>query len=725
MGFLKTSLVLVYAFLLVRATDNGLQEPTGDGFTECRKRQNLTALEVLPGGGWDNLRNLDRGRVMNISYSLCKTSEDGKYFIPDQVYVVPQKQTSMDIVSDMINSWMDYKSSTSASINSEVSFLSILNAKFSASFERVKTHQVRDSSMTTRIQVRNLMYRVKSIPNFQLDQGFKQQLIEIANYIENNQTKAADYYTQLLVLNYGTHVLTGVDAGASLVQVDQIKSSFVSDSWSRKSSISASAGATFFHTVNVGLSSQVESTDQFTRHYVGNRTHSRIESNGGVPFYPGITLQKWQQGLSNQLVAIDRSGLPLSFFVTPMNIPELPKPTVTKLSQAIERAITLYYTVNTHPGCVDLNSPNFNFQANLDDGSCKEAGTNFTFGGIYQQCTPLSGPGAQSLCQALTQKNPLTGAFSCPSGYSAIRLHSGLREEGVSQYECHRHCHSCWIVLSCCKDVCGDVYYVNKAHFDAYWCAATPGTSVPQNTGYLFGGLYGPKSSNPLTQGHSCPMAFYPLHLFQHLRVCVSEDYEMGLRYSLPFGGFFSCEAGNPLAAQPQSPGKDSAREEASAYPKRCPSGYSQHLAAISDSCQVLYCVRSGSFNDLNLAPINLPPFMHLPLLTMGSTNTVVVMSEYQEPWVKDTATNLWRVVPVSDARRLFGASPSRGPGVAAGISIAIILALVGMLGLTFYARKRCRNRGYQTLESEHLVISTSSCENAESQDSPDPNTDA
>ncbi|XP_072120339.1 macrophage-expressed gene 1 protein-like [Mobula birostris] len=687
MKSLKISLVLAHAFLCVlsvRATDNSLQEPSGDGLSNCRKQQSLTALEVLPGGGWDNLRNLDRGRVMTISYSQCKTSEDGEYFIPDQVYVVPRKQTSLDIMADMMNSWMDYKSTTSASVNSEISFLSILNAKFSASFERIKTAQVRDSSITTRIQVRNLIYHVKSIPNFKLDAGFKQQLIEIANHIENNQTRAADYYAQLLVLNYGTHVLTGVDAGASLVQVDQVKSSFVSDSWSQKSSISASAGATFFNVVNLGanlslnLNSHEESPDQFTRYYVGNRTHSRIESNGGVPFYPGITLQKWQQEITNHLVAIDRSGQPLNFFVTPSKLPELPKPTVTKLSWAIKRAINLYYRVNFRPGCVDIKSTNFNFQANVDDGSCKGVGTNFTFGGVYQECTPVSGPDAESLCQSLAQKNPLTGAFSCPPGYSAIHLYSGQREEGLSRYECHQHCESCWIIGSCCEDVCSNVYYVNRARFESYWCAATPSTTVPQNSGYLFGGLYSSKSSNPVTQGHSCPTAFYPLQLFQHLQVCVSEDYEMGLRYSLRFGGFFSCEAGNPLAEPAQNP------DRATAYPKRCPEGYSQHLASISDSCQILYCVKSGSFNNLKLAPINLPPFLHLPLLTTGSTNTVLVMTEYQKPWVKDTATNLWRVVPISDARNLFDKSHSSGHRVAVGISTAITVALLGIVGLTF-----------------------------------------
>uniref|UniRef100_UPI00398F5B52 macrophage-expressed gene 1 protein-like n=1 Tax=Pristiophorus japonicus TaxID=55135 RepID=UPI00398F5B52 len=684
--------------LTVGAMDSRLRVPSGDGLAECRKGQSLTALEVLPGGGWDNLRNLDRGRVMNISYSQCKTTEDGTYFIPDQVYVVAQKRTSIEIVSEVIENWLLYKSSTSASVNAEVSFLSFLNSRFSADSERVKIHQVRDSSTTTRIQVRNLMYEVKASPNFQLDQGFKEQLIEIANYLENNQTRAADYYSELLVLDYGTHVLTGVHAGASLLQEDQVSSSFVSDNWSRKTTITASAGATFFHTVNVGLGGQSESSEQLTKQYVGNRSHSRIESHGGPPFYPGITLQKWQQEISNQLVAIDRSGRPLNFFVSPHTVPELPAPTVRKLAQTLERAIALYYTVNRHPGCLDLRSPNFNFQANVDDESCEERGTNFTFGGLYQECTGLSGSDAQPLCQALGQRNPLTGSFSCPAGYAAVRLHSGVKEEAYSQYECHRHCHSCWLISTCCENVCGDAYHVRKARFESYWCAATG--VVNQSSGYLFGGLYSTvRAGNPLTHSRSCPPAFYPLHMLRDLKVCVSDDYEMGSRYAAPFGGFFSCEVGNPLAARPSSPGGH--------YPKRCPGSYSQHRAAISDGCQVLYCVKSGAFDAADLPPVNLPPFAQLPLLVTGSTNTVLVLSEHQAPWLKDGETHRWRATQLSEVRHVLGeasSATSTSGGATAAISIAVTLALVGLIALALYAKNRWRNRGYQGLEHYSVI---------------------
>lgn len=124
-----------------------------NGLQDCRKTMTTPALEVLPGGGWDNLRNLDMGRVMNFSYSQCQTTEDGVYLIPDEVFVIPQKVSGVETNSDIISSWLDQRSTTSHSINADASFFSVLNAKYSSENQRMKTHQVRETAVTARVQV--------------------------------------------------------------------------------------------------------------------------------------------------------------------------------------------------------------------------------------------------------------------------------------------------------------------------------------------------------------------------------------------------------------------------------------------------------------------------------------------------------------------------------------------------------------------------------------------
>ncbi|KAM6274305.1 macrophage-expressed gene 1 protein [Porphyrio hochstetteri] len=671
----------------VRGAERSQELSSSAVFPECKSTLKLPSLEVLPGGGWDNLRNLDMGRVISLSYSLCKTTEDGSYIIPDEIFTIPRKQSNLDINSEIIESWKDYQSITSASINLELSLFSSINGKFSYDFHRTKTHQVRDHAITTRVQVRNLVYTAKIYPGAVLDKGFKKQLLTIASHLENNQTRMADFLAEVLVLNYGTHTITSIDAGASLVQEDQIKATFLKDSEATRSSITASAGMAFHSIINVKDKGSLDITSGFTKQYLENRTNSRVESIGGTPFYPGITLKTWQEGIRNQLVALDRSGLPLYFFINPSTLPELPTPTVKKLARRVEMAIRRYYAFNTYPGCTDVTSPNFNFHANADDGSCKGAMTNFTFGGVFQECTGLSGPDTNALCQGLEQRNPLTGAFSCPTPYTPVLLGMQEREEGHSHLECHNKCS---LGIFCHRE-CRDTFWLSRVQFRAYWCVMN-GPLAP-GSGYLFGGLFSAHSANHITGAQSCPSGYFPLKLFDELRVCVSQDYEGGSQYMVPFGGFFSCQAGNPLVGQHQGTAEDP-------HAKSCPPGFSQHLALISDSCQVEYCIQAGLFTGGSLPPARLPPFTQPPT-NLPAINTVLVSSgDGDGTWVRDGQSHMWRLAQPEEIRHVAEAVRGRGltGGEVAGISAAVLAGLATVLGTACYSRWRYRVRGYHAM---------------------------
>ncbi|XP_052460075.1 macrophage-expressed gene 1 protein-like [Carassius gibelio] len=667
-----------------------------NGLRLCRKNSSLSALEVLPGGGWDNLRNIDMGRVMNLSYSQCQTTEDGVYLIPDEVFVIPQKVSGVETNSEIIMSWLEHKSSTSSSINADASFFSVVNAKFSTENQRMKTHQVKESSVTARVQVRNHLYTVKAYPDFTLDSRFAQQAEEIADAIENNQTRQATYLSEKLILDYGTHVITSVDAGATLVQEDYLKMSYISDSQSDASSITASAGFNFFDKVKFDIGTSTSQKTSQTSGYQGNITYSLIQSHGGALFYPGITLQKWQESTLNNLVAIDRSGLPIHYFLNPSTFPDLPVPTVNKMASSVRKAAEQYYKVNTIPGCVNPNSKNFNFQANVDDASCEGPVTNLSFGGIYQRCTPLTSDG-NAICDETAQRNPATGDYSCPRQYDSTLLRSETVERGYNHYECHSHCHSCgflWL-STCCDQTCGDAYRVRRAKVETYWCSTTQ--KAPEYSGYLFGGLFRPGMQNPLTKSNSCPPNYFPQHFLSNgMMVCLSNDYEAGTRFSVPFAGFFSCQSVNPLAN-----GQN-----------RCPPQFSQHLASISDGCQILYCVQSGVFTGGQLMPIRLPPFTRPPMVSMIATNTVAVMTEGDRSWVRVGQTKMWRLAKpgeINQMASMFDTSSSKmSGGEKAGVAIGVmVLVALVVVGTVFIMKRRKRfsatslSRGYEQIHGQ------------------------
>ncbi|XP_072288799.1 macrophage-expressed gene 1 protein-like [Eucyclogobius newberryi] len=658
---------------------------------QCRASTNLsiTSLGVLPGGGWDNLRNMDMGRVMNLSYVQCQTTEDGFYLIPDEVFVIAQKETGVETSSEIINSWMEQKSVTSSSINADASFLTFVNGKYSTENQRMKTHQVKESATTTRVQVRNFLYTVKAYPDFTLDSRFAQQVKDIADAIENNQTKNAAYLSEKMVVDYGTHVITTVDAGASLVEEDYLNSKYISDNVSQGVSVKAQAGFNFFDKLKFdigGGSSQSSSTLQT---YQSNIQYSIIQSHGGVPFYPGITLQKWQESIKNNLVAIDRSGVPLHYIINHNRLSDVPPPTVEKVSQSVQKAIQRYYAVNTRPGCVDVNSKNYNFQANVDDASCEGPATNLSFGGVYQQCIQLSAD-AGPLCEKLAQKNPDTGDFSCRSPYAPTLLRSEVRQEGYTSYECYDHTYRCGFLYlkHCHQQICRDNNYVRSARIETYWCSVNG--KAPDNSGYLFGGLYSPSSINPITNTKGCPPNYIAETLLSDgMKVCVSRDYETGSRYAVLFGGLFSCQSTNPLANNQ----------------RRCPHRFSQHLAIVSDGCEILYCVQSGLFTGGDLKPIRLPPFTKPPLVSMQATNTVMVMTEGDKNWIRVGKTKLWKLAKTEEIQEMVKQmdpeynklSSGEKTGVAFGVLalVALVVAVAVVL-----VKKRGRLPRFQMTKS-------------------------
>ncbi|XP_041518096.1 macrophage-expressed gene 1 protein-like [Microtus oregoni] len=671
--------VLIWTTVACAEEDKLLGETSETSFRKCQQAFNIPVLEVLPGGGWDNLRNIDMGRVMDLTYTNCKTTEDGQYIIPDEVFTIPQKESNLDMNSEILDSWVNYRSTTSASINMGLDFPFKVNGKFSSEFQRMKTLQVKDHAVTTRVQVRNLAYTVKNNPSSELSLGFKKELMEICDHLEKNQTKMATYLAELLVLNYGTHVITSVDAGAALIQEDHIRSSFLKNHKGNHAAVTTSAGITFAKAVSFKPEVGFDYQNSLTIGYLANRTNSRMQSIGGAPFYPGITLETWQNGMANHLVAVDRSGLPLHFFIKPNKLPGFPYHLVEKLSKTVETAVRNYYNFNTYPGCTNVDSPNFNFQANTDDGSCDGKVANSPFGGVYQVCQQLS-YSSLNLCQKLEQKNPLTGKFSCPSGYSTVHLLTQTHEEGYRDTECRQKC----TLKIFCKKVCENVFKVAKAEFRAYWCVAS--SQVSQNSGLLFGGVFTDKSINPVTNEQSCPSGYLSLSLLQNLKVCVSMDHELGHKFSIPFGGFFSCTKGNPLVNSSTS------RDLGESFLQKCPGGFSQQLAVINDGCQVSYCVKAGIFTKDSLAPVRLPPYTQLPLMSQSDTSSNgETSSDSAASWIKDSYAQQWRLERPSGLH-----SGSTSGGTVAGITVGAILAVGVFIAMAIYGHRRSKKSEYK-----------------------------
>ena len=717
-------LFLLPVFVTALNSSGSATYPVGD-IRNCpstqpgRPTEPLLRMEALPGQGFDNLRNHEKSSIAQRSYTQCKITNDGQYLVPDDFLVIPLQRARVDTFATFFAHWDDYTSMDAFSINVEASAFSLISGKFGFEYQTVKEHQFNDLSQTTRTQIRANRYKLVLQPGFQLDTNFKTRLLDIAANIQSNNTFYAGYLSDLLIRDYGTHIVKSVDAGALAAQIDSITKTYVQSKNSDMISVTAAASGSFFKGMfSVGVSTAFSHSNADTTGYSSAVTHSQIVSIGGPILRPNMTLEEWSEGLPDNLVAIDRAGEPLHYALTPESLPELPSPTLRELVDYVYYAVNRYYSVNTHYGCTDPSSPNFEYEANLNDGSCHEPLTNYSFGGVYQTCQVEPGLDYQDLCaKGGAQRNPLTGDFSCPTGYTAIELHNGTIT-GVSKKSiCNNVCHHCHLFGwgRCCQCMQATINVMSAANYQAYWCVAEG--KVESNHGFMFGGIYTTKSINPVSKAMSCPNHFYAVHVGENMEVCVSTEYELGAAYAVPFGGFISCQSGNPLAVSLSM--RQSGNLTSVNAPKRCPKLYKRVLATVDEQCEISYCAKIRSQYSIT-QPI-LPPYRSKSILKKNLTQSLVIQGAYGEFWIKEESGNwvkddtqsltgkellqeLQASGVIVDPSSNFTSDSSSGPSstVSVVISVAVTVVVCTVVALAVFGayglwkkRKQRRGRGF------------------------------
>uniref|UniRef100_A0A914XJ51 Macrophage-expressed gene 1 protein n=1 Tax=Plectus sambesii TaxID=2011161 RepID=A0A914XJ51_9BILA len=580
----------------------------------------MPTLERMVGGGFDNLRNVPMAAVLNTTFLQCRTSPDRLYLISDQVEVTPVKRSQLDRSANFYEHFEDYFKSKAESINLEagLSYQSIgISGSFSAQHQEMKNKFFKEKSSLLHTSLSYHAYTVISQPGTGLHPTFKARLFAINDAISKNLTRMAHYLAQITITDFGTHVITQADVGATISQEDfvDLKANF--SQTSSLNELKAAASASFLNIFKLaGISAGITVNQTAKEQFSSSLRHSQIRTQGGPDvnrLLSAASGNNFSQAtlLVDDLVSLDRSGVPLFTVIIGENLVELPQSNVQQIRYLIKNATEEYYLRNTRRGCMDPSAQNFDFQANFNDSSCDQQYNNYTFGGIFQTCEALQEanssfrPSAGERCNGLTQVNGATGSISCPENYEPANLFEVVHQfPDRHEHYCTKICRDCWVFGTCCKNSCMDIVHQDKVVLKAYWCNATTAEQIPSGQGYLFGGLYAKDQTNPFTGSPGCPGHFQANHFGLDLTVCLSRDYQLDKRNSIKFGGFFSCQTPSVLA--------------------RCPKGYSQHLATIVENCEVYYCVRPEAFTNYNMPKAVRPPYDDTSALISSETGSVI-----------------------------------------------------------------------------------------------------
>ena len=248
------------------------------------ENKTMLALEGIVGVGWDDLMNRATLPVLKNTYKNCKRIQDDVLFVPDNVEVVPVLRTSLDRMANVYTSFEEYCKQKTDTIIVDGSGLFdrlAISGSFSYIYQETKNTFYRQKSTMLHSKMIHHAYTLITDKSSGLHDGFVARLVEITDAIENKTYPLAKRLAELIIRDYGTHIVFRADVGAIVEQETYIDSKTNYSSKTTLDALRASAAVSFLGIGHASIDAghSVTETDKQTLSSMVH--HSRIRSIGG------------------------------------------------------------------------------------------------------------------------------------------------------------------------------------------------------------------------------------------------------------------------------------------------------------------------------------------------------------------------------------------------------------------------------------------------------------
>ncbi|CAF1634061.1 unnamed protein product [Adineta ricciae] len=600
-------------------------------------------LDVYPGYGWDDLRHVDMSSVFNV------LNFENTHLNEKCIQVYPVREQKMELVSSIIDVFDSYETDYSSDlfVGGSASYMGFkVSGSYSQNYQSSKKLQREENTIILRNHIDFIMSEVLMSPSCELHAEAKKRLVDIAKYETNNQSAMATYAAQLFVKEYGTHYTNRLRLGGSIAQDDHIQRSTFKTNDSSSKSYQAAAEASFHFTFSLSAKFASSSrTDDSSVHEARKEfTRKVVHSRGGRVSVLNSSIETWQASIEEAPVIVQRGIENLTYIVQPYLLPELSNKELVLVREKLNTAIETFIQMNLHYGCMNRNSPSFNWIANVNDSSCELPKENWQLGGFIQTC--IEDHRLNPKCQNFKMLNYYTETDQCPVGFIRHHLHKKIQKENT-----------------CCTS-----YFegIGTRTIDLYDCVSESKQfrskigSLKVANNYVFGGFFTPNKLNPITGVSKCPNEVFSQVSVKNsdISICISK--QVSNIDNLPhYGGMYSCQKGNAMNSNK----------------KQCPISYSSHvISALDGDCLLYICLKFDEIPEVKRLPsIILPPFFTIPLFNETSMDVYTV--------------NLTDIDPNTTA---IGTS-SKSNGITYEVSIAVgcIGSIVLILVILFTIKKK------------------------------------
>uniref|UniRef100_A0A914PSK4 Macrophage-expressed gene 1 protein n=1 Tax=Panagrolaimus davidi TaxID=227884 RepID=A0A914PSK4_9BILA len=555
------------------------------------------SLGGIVGVGWDDLTNSVTLPVLSMTYDECLTVPDGDFLIPDNCMAIPKKAVQIEKSSSTHESYESFKHTDSQSISASGGGGAMgvsVSASFNLDMQQAKSHMSKKTQTMAQKKIEYYAFDLIADQGKGFHPIFTQRLKNIANAVLDNNLLLGQYKAEELINDYGTHVVFKAQAGASVT----IRSFFTFDekATSEDKSLQTSAsveGEGFGFKASAKTS--VGTADGKNETQKNSKKETFIITKGGPDVNRLLKPDQTDDMLSiDSLVGLKQEGMFLYSLIHPGLLEGYDDVTMNILHDLILNATEEYYRHNTIMGCTNVTAANYNFRANVEDGTCGDSiKTKYGFGGVFQECEYLQSSSdvnknhaKGTVCDKFRHVNPFASNYSCPHNYESIPLNEIWMEDNTRRYiENTTGCNFLTTIFGCKntkEHVIHDIIVIRTK-----WCKSENPLNEKENTIAMFGGIY--ENDNIFSDEPGCPVGFHEYPFLHNLKICMTKYNEQLKRKSVAFGGLINCQTTD----------------------QDCPEGFSRYLAATIDNCPYYYCATVVNATGITTLPkLSRPPYI-------------------------------------------------------------------------------------------------------------------
>uniref|UniRef100_A0AC34F806 Macrophage-expressed gene 1 protein n=1 Tax=Panagrolaimus sp. ES5 TaxID=591445 RepID=A0AC34F806_9BILA len=446
------------------------------------KGKNTTkTLSGLVGIGWDDPTNSYTLPILKTTFKKCLTDNNNEYLIPDNVFIIQIQDADIERSATQIDSFKSMMESSSNKIGvaGSATFKGVkVGGSFSSENQQSKESFEKQTSIMLLNKIHYSAFELIVDENDGFDQYFVERIEDIAYAVDGNKMLWGKFLAETFISDFGTHMVNKATAGAEIAQETYISKS---ETYKGEKTIDAykaevTLGFKEIAKISIGYETRNEASETHTTSKV---TTSKILKTRGGPNIQRISKEEKDESMLHveNLVGLKQSGKYLYEIIPALKLPKFSDYVKYAVQKLIQNATEDYYRYNYRPGCMDINSENFNRIANADDDSCMDPNLLFAFSGVFQTCTPISSKNVTEeyyysgiRCESLEIPNPMTGNFSCFDNIQAKKVYSFAKIYNDRKTEVEKErCGIFSFIFGCTTEIV-EIAVIDEIRLEVFWC---------------------------------------------------------------------------------------------------------------------------------------------------------------------------------------------------------------------------------------------------------------